>query len=319
VDDLKAKMCQWEEWLAGDDAHSIRKQIWNMISDFAVFQSIKECRKHAPKNDKGEVELNGPVHRFIDRCFFESQAIAIRRLVDKGPSSGKKSVTSLYGLIDDMQRHCELLTREGIIAAHGYPYNYTEEEQRLTDEAFTGGDSGPRVMGQDCANCRLSAFVHRSIDSVAGVQESDRSPDDAVRPQVFDWLKERLCGCEEIKKFVDKFLAHPASVESRASLKPDESDVKLGQIMKAHETICQTAMFVSQMGILSEGSGVVVVLPSVQHDHFDHIDKPWATGDTVDTLRNSWTTYKRQTDGWSNWDWQNDFNSYRATCCRDSQ
>ena len=318
MDNLKAKIREWEEWLAGDDANSIRNQIWNMISGFAVFQSINECRKHAPKNDKGEVELNGPVHRFIDRCFFETQAIAIRRLLDRGPSSGKKSVTSLYVLIDDMQKHCHLLTRGTIIDAHGYPYDYENEARRITNETFADRGSGVQMMGQDYGNCKLSEFAHKRIDSLAGVQASYRSRNDAIKTQVFDWLKGRLSGCEEIKNFVDKFLAHPASPESRAFLEPNESDVTLRRITNAHETICQTAMFISQMGILSEGNGVVAVLPSVQYDYFEHIDKPWATRDTVDRLRNSWTIYKRKTDDWCHWDWEDDFSSYCVTCCPDS-
>ena len=77
--------------------NSIKNQIHNMIWDSAVFQSINECRKYAPKNEKGEVELNGEVHHFINRCFFETQAIAIRRFLDK-----RNDVISLYRLVNDI-------------------------------------------------------------------------------------------------------------------------------------------------------------------------------------------------------------------------
>src|SRR4030042_925182 len=106
---LKTIFKEWEERLVGDDINSIRNQIYNMIWDSAVFQSINECRKYAPKNEKGEIELNGVVHRFIDKCFFETQAIAIRRLIDK-----RKDVISIYRLIDDMEEHRPLLTRGNI-------------------------------------------------------------------------------------------------------------------------------------------------------------------------------------------------------------
>jgi hypothetical protein len=52
VYDLKTKFKEWEEWLVGDDINSIRNQIYDMIWDSAVFQSINECRRYAPTNAK---------------------------------------------------------------------------------------------------------------------------------------------------------------------------------------------------------------------------------------------------------------------------
>jgi hypothetical protein len=128
VCDLKAKIREWEEWLCGDDINSIESQIHNMIWDSAVFQSINECRRYAHKNEKGEIELNGVVHKFIDRCFFETQAIAIRRFLDR-----RRDVISLYRLIDDIEKHSHLLTRGNILAVHGYPYDYKQEKKRIYD------------------------------------------------------------------------------------------------------------------------------------------------------------------------------------------
>ena len=186
--DLRAKIKEWEEWLVGNDINSIRNQIYNMIWDSAVFLSINECRKYAPKNDKGEPELNGVIHQFINRCFFETQAITIRRLLDK-----RSDVISLRRLVEDMGKYCHLLTRGNILAVHGYPYEYEQEKRRLTEEAFKNKPSGTVVtMDQDYMMCCQAEYVHRTIDSLAGIGPSKRSPDDLVRPQIFEWLKERL-------------------------------------------------------------------------------------------------------------------------------
>ena len=46
-DQLREKFAEWKEWLLGDDVHSIRNQIQNMIWDTAVYQSINEARAYA--------------------------------------------------------------------------------------------------------------------------------------------------------------------------------------------------------------------------------------------------------------------------------
>jgi hypothetical protein len=304
VCDLKTKSKEWEGWLVGDDINSIRNQIYNMIWDSAVFQSIIECRKYAPKNEKGEIELNGVVHRFIDKCFLETQAIAIRRLIDK-----RNDVISLYRLIDDMEKHCRLLTRGNILAFHGYPYEYEKERRRILEETYRKAPPGtPIIMGADYTKCELSGYTHQFIDLMAGVDSSKRSPDDSVRPKIFQWMKQRLSNCEKIKKFVDKLLAHSATPESRDY---PELDVTFGQILESHKIICQTAIFIGRkMGILSDGKGVGDVLIYPQYDQFVHFDKAWASKKTIEKLREFWRGYDMQTRSWHEWVWEDDFNKF---------
>jgi hypothetical protein len=307
VCDLKTKFQEWEERLVGDDINSIRNQICDMIWDSAVFQSINECRRYAPTNAKGEIELNGVIHRFINRCFFETQASAIRRFLDI-----RCDVNSLYRLIDDIEEHCHRLTRGNILAVHSYPYEYEQEKKRISDETFKKGP-GPHIMGQVYNKCEISEYTHKFIDSLAGVEPSKRSPHDCVRPQVFEWLKQRLSRCKEIVTFVNKFLAHSATPESRDYHNQQELDVTLGQILEAHKIICQAAIFISgRMGILSEGHGLGDVLAVPQYDQFVHFDKAWSSKETIEKLRVFWCAYEMQTRDWHNWVWEDDFKKFYA-------
>ncbi len=305
VCDLKVKFKEWEEWLDGGDVNSIRNQIHSMIWDSAVFQSINECRRYAPKNEKDEIELNGVVHRFIDKCFFETQALAIRRLLDK-----RKDVISLRRLVGDIENHSHLLTRGSILAAHDYPYDNEQEKARLSDEAFKNRppDAKCVVMGQDYAKCCLAEGIHQCIDALAGIECSDRSHNDRIRPQIFKWLRQRLSDCKEIATFVDKFLAHSATPESRDYLNSKELDVTLGQILEAHKIICQTTIFVGgRMGIRS-GFSDVLAIP--QYDQFAHFDKAWASEETIVKLYDFWRKYDMQTRNWQQWEWENEFNKF---------
>lgn len=300
--DLKAKFKKWEEWLVGDDENSIIRQISSMIWDSAVFQSINECRRYAARNEKDEIELNGVLHRFIDKCFFETQALAIRRLLDK-----RTDVISLRRLVDDIEKHSRLLTRESILAAHDYPYDYEKEKRILTDEA----PPGFRVGGYEDDKCCISEYTHKCIDSLAGVPSSNRSPNDPIRPQIFKWLKQRLSDCKGIAAFVNIFLAHSATSESRDYRNPSELDITLGQILDSHKIICQTTIFISgRMGILSQGSGFPDVLTIPQYDQFVHFDKPWASEDAIQKLYDFWRKYDMHTRNWHQWDWENEFNKF---------
>jgi len=300
--ELKQKFKEWEEWLFGGDIHSINNQIHSMIWDSAVFQSINEARKYVPKDKEGETQLNGTVQGFINTCFFQTQLLAIRRLLDKKTSNGNRSVVSLYRLVDDVEKHCHLLTRVNILEAHGYPYDYAEAETKWHEEHLGTGIT----WGDD--NLKRSVFsrhMHEYIDKLVCVNPKERRPQDCARKEVFAWLKKRLNSCESIYDYVNKFVAHSATPESRAIINADEISITLGAILDAHKIICQTAGFVG-LRILYRNCGGFLAIP--QFDQFEHFEKPWATEETVNNLHIFWEEYGKETKKWIEWDWESEFN-----------
>ncbi|UCG49068.1 MAG: hypothetical protein JSU94_04650 [Phycisphaerales bacterium] len=293
--DLKAKLDQWKEWCFGNDVHSVSNQIHNMIRDSAVFQCINEARGHAPKDKNGEPKLNGTVHAFINRCFFQTQAMAIRRLLDR-----RQDVVSLRRLINDIQENCELLTRAGLLGAYGYPYDYEPERANLHGKYDQG--HGQAAAG-GLIKCAHSKAIHGFMDSMAGVEPSRRKPDDRPREAVFRWLLKRLHECEAIVNFVNKYVAHSATADSRAKVNTDM--VTLGKILEAHRMLCETAEIVG-MNILFQSHGNFLAIP--QYDQFEYFEKPWATEGVVKELREFWDDYYKATGKWKDWDWQAEFN-----------
>ena len=59
IKELKAKFEEWENMLVGEDIHSIRKQIYGMIWDTAVFKCINESKKYVDKDNEGKIKQNG--------------------------------------------------------------------------------------------------------------------------------------------------------------------------------------------------------------------------------------------------------------------
>lgn len=299
--DLRSKFKQWEDWLLGDDVHSIRKQIHNMTWNSAVFLSINEVRKYAAIDKEGEPKLNPMVHRFINYCFFQTQAMAIRRLLDK-----RSDVVSLYNLINDMDNNCELLSRENILTIHGYPYDYEAEEKRLFHRELRvkNGD----VFAEGHLKCAHSECIHKSIDAMLNTDAERRKPSDKIPKGIFEWLKQRCDRCKEIPNYVNKFFAHSATPESRASIKADDIKITLGHILDAHKIICETAEFIG-INILYQSFGNFLAVP--QYAQFEHFDKPWATKETVRKLYKFWRSYDDDMNKWTQWDWQDELKKER--------
>jgi hypothetical protein len=300
MSDLRDKLEKWEEWFFGEDVHSISKQIYSMIWDAAVFLSINEARKYAQKDDNGKLQLNGAVHEFINICFFKTQALSIRRLLDK-----RKDVISLYRLLDDVQANVDLLTRQSILAAHSYPYDFKANDSESVEPIQKTESKAQEI--QRFIDCAHSEGMHKDIDHLAAVAPSQRKPDDYIPEQFFVWLKERLNKCEEIRMYVNKFIAHSATPESRATVGADETKITLGKLLEAHRIICEIAEFLG-MKLLNHSLGSVLATP--QFDQFEHFEKPWCKEETIRELHKFWYDYDRDTRHWLNWDWQKEFVGY---------
>ena len=71
---VKEKFEEWKNILIGENMHSIRHQIYEMIWDSAYFQCINESRKYVAKNEKGEDKRNAMLHSFINQSFLQDPA-----------------------------------------------------------------------------------------------------------------------------------------------------------------------------------------------------------------------------------------------------
>ena len=80
---FRAKRKQWTEWLSGGDPHSITKQLYSMIWDYALFCTINELRRVAVDEPEDGIRFNGPVIRLFDAGFATTQATVIRRLIER--------------------------------------------------------------------------------------------------------------------------------------------------------------------------------------------------------------------------------------------
>ncbi len=298
---FKAKRNEWLKWFSGTDRNSIMNQIYRMIWNGAVFRVINEARRLASPIKDDAVAMNGMVHRFINDCFYASQCNAIRRLLDKETSTGKRSVYSLYRLIDDIENNAILLTREHILAAEELEYDYerirqawNEEERKIIQSGKTSWWT-PREYDWE-----ISANRHKDLDRLAGVDRDNRSPGDPIQQGIPARLKLARQSCESIFKHVNKFVAHAASPESRAADNAADLSITLGDLWKAHATICKIANFISVFILSGTSQGF---LPTLRGDEFQYIDRPLVEAKGIKRLEEVWEEYWQETLTWTNWGW----------------
>lgn len=299
VKGLKEKFKEWEKMLVGKDQHSIRNQIYDMIWDYAVFQCINESRKYAAKDDKGDTKRNKMIHNFIDHCFFKTQLLSIRKLVDKDFNRVQKNIKytvySLYNLIEDMKKNSALLTRKNILDIHNLPYDY--EKARADFDKNTDYTQGAIIVPREIG---FSKQIHEQIDSMAGIIADKRSPDDLVPDNVLKQFDDKLASIEELCKYVDKYIAHSAAPDSRKAI-PDEIKEALGKILNAQKIICETARFIGN-DLLFCGFGEVLSISRYgkfdQFDLFEYLDEPIASEETIEKLREFWGKYRTETKQW---------------------
>jgi len=290
---FKEKFKEWENILVGEDRHSIRNQIYEMMFDFVFFQCINESRKYAAKDDKGDVKQNKMIHYFINQSFFKTQLLSIRKLVDKDFNRVQQNklctVYSLYNLIEDMKKNGALLTIKNILAVHNLPYDY---EKAMADfDKNTDYTKGPVIVHQEIDH---SKDVHRRIDSMVGIAADKRSPDDLVPDNILKQFDGKLASIEELCKYVDKYIAHSAAPDSRKAI-PDEIKEALGKVLNAHKIICETASFIGN-NLLFYGFGDFLPIP--QFDQFEYLDEPIASKETIEKLRGFWQKYQAETEQW---------------------
>ncbi len=299
---FKAKRDSWVQYFSGKDRNSILNQIYQMVWNAAVFKVINEARRIAPVDAKGQMEINGMLHRFIDRCFFDSQFLAIRRLTDVAYELGdcKRGISSLSALLSDMKTNVSLITRENLFAVDNLEYDYEAVQQRQLEHSIEQSKKGVSAYWipaeLDSHSVRLR---HEQIDVLCGVNADQRKPSDIIRTEVFDFLIKRLKDAsEDVNLRVNKYIAHAATPESREYVKADEVSITLGYLWDAHKVICQVANFVD-VYMLSRANHSFLPVP--QYDHFEHINKSLVSTPDVEVLSKAWHEFHKETDSWGSW------------------
>jgi len=108
-------------------------------------------------------------------------------------------------------------------------------------------------------------------------------------------LKSKLNKLDNIRKHVNKFIAHSATPESRQKMNADEIALTLERLWQAHKAICETATSIDLCLFTGAARSFLAIY---EGDIFEYIDRPLITSDKVGKLREEWEKYQKETDSW---------------------
>ena len=292
---------QWCECLSGKDIHSISNQVYDLTWGAAVWWIlINEPRRYAEQLPEGGVAINPAIHNLIDRWFFESQMAAIRRLITGYSLEGGKGVFSLTALLKDIKDNVHLLTRENILRAGDLPYDYEpireKHDEFICNSVREGKKSGriPREL-----DWSASADRHAFLDRLRGVTETSRNPDDIIRPAIIQNMESHLNkACEKVGRYVNKFVAHAATPESRAGLDQEATNMTFECLQNACRTICEVMSFLED---LLDKCATRSFLGMPLAAHFAYLDRPMIESKNLSLLQTAWDEYAKKIDAWGNY------------------
>ena len=225
------KRREWLEWLQGDPRNSINRQLYGMMWDDAAFRALNEARRFSsPTHPTGATAplLAG----LIDQGFVATQILAIARLVDH-----RRDVISLRRLLDDIDAHANLITREIFVCYDGLPFDPVAAERAYWEREGwppSGGMIGLPTEGPDAFD--MSRMAHEAFDKVAAPGSVSRARGDRIDPAVFASLRDTLAAPDvaAILKLRHKFVAHAADAASRGKAGIERFGVTLTRI--SHQT-----------------------------------------------------------------------------------
>jgi hypothetical protein len=287
----------WSGCLKSEDENSIFEQIYTMVWDAAIFRFILESRQIQTKKNPDNPPLNASFHSFLDRNFFQAQVGFIRRLVDKSYSLTdiKRGIYSLYSLIDDIKKRRLDLTRGSFFKLRDIPYDYCNLQQREKEfiaEQVKGSTSGFSVPPE--YNWEKSAEAHVTFDRLSGASVENRTPEDVIAQKVFTRLIDKLDTCQEVIQYVNKYVAHSATPESRSSKNIKSSQITLKHIWDAHQVIYEVSEYLSSILYSESHFPLAWKSPNL----FDNWNVPLLEHQDIDQLEDVYEQYWKETDKW---------------------
>lgn len=241
---------------------------------------------------------NGALHELIDNGFIHLNATAIRRLLDRSATSGRKGVYSLYGVLQDIKADVGLITRADSLEARGLAYDFEQIKREAYEKARASGANSYFVSRAGWADAE---YWHGVMDELSGVTADKRGPSDAPNEGKLDWLLDELKKHgSDVQDWVDKFIAHASSPESRQTLPPEHQSLTLAKLWRAERVLLRVADFISRCFIDGASLGGV---PIPQFDQFAFLEQPFADPAALDAMRHAWDQHCKETGACQGWNW----------------
>lgn len=282
------------EWLDGEDAHAIWKQVFALFWHDSVFRMVNECRKLNETSLDSSTGFNGPMIGLFDAGFASVQAMAIRRIVQTQPSKPEWKVISLKALVDDIENNLELFTRENYVSGDGLPYDWNEKWQCWHETPHNKSGSLPNEGPEAWYKSKL---FHDEFDKLSGTKPETRTRSDVIRKELLANAISKLAVCDDVVIYTHKFIAHAADPSNRHELIDEQEKLTLKKLEDCCKAIYLVSDFVSR--IIGKGT-CISPIPVPQYDHLKYLDRRLVPPARLDKIREKWHERNNEVEEWEN-------------------
>ncbi len=286
----------WKDCLGGSDNNSIINQILSMVWDTGVYKLILESRQLRINEEPRNPKINNSFHSFIDRNYFQSLASSIRKITDdRYCVSGKRGVFSLLSLVSDLKKHRYEITRAKYFELRGLEYDIEilkEKESKYIRENIEHSSMAISIPQEITPERSIEA--HCLFDKFCAINFGDRSPYDQIDLEFLEKLEKRLSSSKKISGYVDKFIAHASSPESRLLDAYESSVIFISQCWKIQKEICEITDILASFLL-----GVKFMFLPLESPHYlKYMDIPLVESKNINHIRNCFEKYRTETEQW---------------------
>ena len=256
-----------------DDIHSISNQYQEMIWNDTVYRTFNEARRISEITNSPNTGLPGTLIEMIDRNFFDTQAMAIRRLTDPHEFRPNRTVNSIPSIIEEIKSISGIFTRENYICYNGTPYD---------------NSTLPEWPDQAKHEERNKQF-----DRIA-VKFTTRSRDDLLDIEILKKLEKELQDFDLIRAYTNKYVAHAAASGNRYKLIPELKKLTLQALEDSYRkivAICKVLGDVLDVYFLAE-------IATPQFDQLENWNMPFVTKEDHLELYKYWESRREMFERW---------------------
>jgi len=288
----------WQNWimcLRGEDENSIFNQITLMLWDTAIFRVIGESQKDKFNKNPQTPRMNRQLYSFVYRNYLHTQCAYIRRITDPNSSlTGKYGTYSLGAIINDLIIYREKLSREKYLDLQGLPYDYSKRKDN--ELAFCLKQPlGKGFFVPEELNWWKIKDAHETFDRLSHSNLDKRKPSDLIDENLLVSLRDKLEDSRKIHLYVNKFIAHAATLESRSFIDIDENSLSLSDIWDTHRIIFNISNFLSAVLFSIDNMPL-----AIEHPNFFYFwDEPFfEEEEAFDKVRATLESYREETETW---------------------
>ncbi len=291
---------KWRDCLEGRDRNSLFNQIITLIWDAGIYRIILECRKSYLAEVTNTPKLNFEFQSFLDRNYFQTMASSIRRIVDDSYSiSGARGVFSLSSIAKDIKSYNYDLTRKKIFELRKIEYNFDilhdKERQFIRSESLKNSRafSIPLEINPD-----RSIENHLLFDKLSQKTPNNRSQEDVISSSFWDLLEKKIFSAKKLCDYVDKFIAHAASPESRIQSFYTSEKITIENCWAIQKNLCEVFDILTNIILGVKVEYLLFEKPSF-YEYWDSPINPFG----LSLIEDTFSKYRSEIESW-NFKWE---------------